>query len=704
MSTNRRREITATLLFTAAILLAGSLLTYDPEDPSFFSIRSDSVIHNGAGRFGAYLSDLFLTLFGLPSYLFPVAFGVAGAARLRKGEGDGLSPGRLAGFVLLISSTCAFAGLYLSPGPQPPGGLLGIYLDNAIIGFFGGFGSNIVFLSLFFIGILSLTSTPLPKIGAGVLTGVSAAWTRCGALFTAIGWRAGAKERLRESREGYGHARPRVSHRPPEPLPEPKEKKKEPEPLQEPLDYSGQTGYRLPPLSLLSDPPPQRASDQEALERNGAVLAKKLEDFGVEGQIVQHHPGPVVTLYEFEPAAGIKVNQITNLSEDLAMAMKALRVRIIAPLPEKSSVGIEVPNPARQEVFLKEVLKSEEFTDNPSRLKLAFGKDIFGKPYVADLAEMPHLLVAGATQSGKSVSLNAMILSLLYSTSPEELRLLLIDPKRLEFSLYADIPHLREPVVTGAKEASRALRRLLVEMQRRYEILAEAGVRDIEAYNTAHPEERLPYLVVMIDELADLMMVSARDVEDSIIRLAQMARAAGIHMILATQRPSVDVLTGLIKANFPARIAFRVAARVDSRTILDANGAEELLGRGDMLFLPPSTGVLTRIHGSKVSASDVSSVVGFVKGQGPPRYEEEEKGTPLEEGEEVRDDPIYPKAVDLVLTSGQASASLIQRRLQVGYPRAARMIEKMERERLVGPAIGSKPRQILVRRDGEERR
>ena len=509
--------------------------------------------------------------------------------------------------------------------------------------------------------------------------------------------------------------------------------------------------YRLPDPEMLSDPsgPLERMSDEE-LKAQSEVLSRALRSFGVDGTVTEVRPGPVVTMYEFEPAPGTKVARIVNLADDLALALKAISLRIVAPLPGKSVVGIEVPNRSRETVSLREVIMSDAFRRARSRLTMALGKDIFGAPVTADLKTMPHLLVAGATGAGKSVSLNTMLLSILFSAKPSEVKLLLIDPKMLEFQSYDGIPHLLRPVITDPKSAARGLGWVVAEMERRYKLLAEAGVRNIDAYNrkvadlhetfaeqdpslgepaerpTAFlsedarlsagetsiaegeqgcmqpkptPPEPLPFIVVMIDELADLMMVAPKDVEDKIARLAQMARASGIHLVLATQRPSVDVLTGLIKANFPARIAFQVSSKTDSRTILDANGAEALLGRGDMLYLASGTGRLARLHGSFVSDDDVRSVVEFVKTQALPVYNPELQSLKLDEAaEEESKDEVYEQAKELVLSSGQASASLIQRRLRVGYPRAARMIEQMESEGIVGAAGRDGRREVLGRR------
>ena len=459
---------------------------------------------------------------------------------------------------------------------------------------------------------------------------------------------------------------------------------------------------------------------------NAKILEKRLEDFGVSGKVVEVRPGPVVTMYEYEPAPGVKINKIVSLCDDLALALRAISVRIVAPIPGKAAVGIEIPNSIREPVYLKDILGTEDFSSAESKLTLALGKDIFGNPFVTNLGKMPHLLVAGATGTGKSVSLNSMICSLLYKSDPEEVKLLMIDPKRLELSIYDGIPHLLHSVVYDPKAAAQVLRWATQEMEVRYRLMAEKGVRNIERYNQKVEKEEkeqrkkacvpkeedgagaqggdaaqpLPYIVIVIDELADLMMVSARDVEASLTRLAQMARAAGIHLLLATQRPSVDVLTGVIKANFPTRISFQVSSKTDSRTILDANGAEHLLGSGDMLFLPPGTSRLVRVHGAYVSETEILRVVEFWKNQAPPVYDQSILEIKEEAPEAETDgyDEMYDQAVAVVADLRQASISMLQRRLRVGYNRAARMIEKMEQEGVVGPADGSKPREVYVKK------
>jgi S-DNA-T family DNA segregation ATPase FtsK/SpoIIIE len=529
-----------------------------------------------------------------------------------------------------------------------------------------------------------------------------------------------------------------------------KQNEKQGVPPQEAFEFIKADGnYRTPPLSLL-DPIPEagKRQDRETLNMNARLMEKKLKDFGVDGEVVEICPGPVITMYEFSPGPGIKVSRIAGLSDDLSMALQAHSIRIVAPIPGKGVVGIELPNRDREMVSLKEIFNSEEFHLGKLKLPLALGKDIAGNPLVTDLAKMPHLLVAGATGSGKSVAINTMILSLLYTSTPTDVRIIMVDPKMLELSVYEGIPHLLLPVVTNPKKAALALKWAVEEMGRRYRLMSDKGVRNIDSYNkelersekenacnkargTTVVEEiedledqdemaareaaiqaflekgdalehgHLPYIVVIVDELADLMMVAGREIEESIARLAQMARAAGIHLILATQRPSVDVITGLIKANFPARISFQVSSKIDSRTILDGNGAESLLGAGDMLFLPPGTSKMQRSHGAFVSDTEVQRVVEFLKKQGKPVYEksilEMKSGDDKGGGDEEQLDERYADALALVAEARQASISMIQRRLRIGYNRAARIIEKMEQDGVVGPSDGtSKPREVFL--------
>ena len=501
----------------------------------------------------------------------------------------------------------------------------------------------------------------------------------------------------------------------------------------------------MPPINYLLEPnhPKNQKSDRELLI-NSKILTKKLEDFSIDGQVTKVLPGPVITLYEFEPAAGVKVSRIVNLADDLAMGLRSVSVRILAPVPGKAVVGIEVPNVKVDAVTLKQLLASEEFAESHSRLTLALGADTSGVPVVTDLATIPHLLIAGATGSGKSVGLNSMIMSILYKATPAEVNFIMIDPKMLELSVYDGIPHLIAPVVTNPKKSANALSWAVSEMERRYQLLADKGFRNIGGYNSwvneqleereinrskpkkSEPETKrfdseglideeeeeelkpLPQIVIVIDELADLMMVASKDVEESLARLAQMARAAGIHLIVATQRPSVDVLTGLIKANFPARVSYQVSSRIDSRTILDTIGAEKLLGKGDMLFLPPGTSRLQRIHGPFVTDDEVKRVVQFLRKQGRPVYKGEilmakaKADDSLSGNGDDDDEEFFEQAVELVAQTRQASISMIQRRLRIGYNRAARIVETMEAKGMVGPADGAKPRKVYIPPSGAD--
>jgi S-DNA-T family DNA segregation ATPase FtsK/SpoIIIE len=471
---------------------------------------------------------------------------------------------------------------------------------------------------------------------------------------------------------------------------------------QETFDFGkgGAESFQLPPVGLLKAPPATELKrTREELQDNAEVLRRKLGDFEVDGRIVQVSPGPIITSYEFEPAPGVKLAQVVNLADDLALALKAASVRIVGPIPGRGTVAVEVPNDRAATVYFREILVSAEFAESKGRLPLALGKDVTGTPVVGDLAAMPHLLVAGATGSGKSVGLNAMICSILYKATPADVRFLMVDPKRLELSVYEGIPHLLAPVVTDAKEAAARLRWIVGKMDERYKELQGKQVRNIDGYNRAvEADKRLPYWVVVIDELADLMVVSAGEVQTSLVRLAQIARAVGIHLIVATQRPSVDVVTGLIKANFPTRIAFKVASKVDSRTVLDGNGAEQLLGQGDMIYVPPGASKQVRVHGAWLADEEVKAVCDFLRKQGTAVYEEVVLATEEEvaDGEAAERDDLYWDAVHLVIGQRQASISFLQRRMRLGYPKAARFIDMMEQDRIIGPGDGAKPREVLV--------
>jgi len=509
------------------------------------------------------------------------------------------------------------------------------------------------------------------------------------------------------------------------PLPPPP--KRRPQPQQKLFDFMRDEGkFQIPPIDLLEDPEERPVSvNDESLQMQSKLLEKKLEDFGVKGEVVAVTPGPVITTFEYAPAPGVKINKIVNLSDDLALALRAISIRIVAPIPGKAVIGIEVPNVDRETVRFKEIVASDDFENSKSKLTICLGKDIVGNPVAATLEKMPHLLIAGATGAGKSVALNTMICSLLFKATPDDVKMIMVDPKRIELSTYDGIPHLITPVVTDAKKATNALFWAVKEMEHRYELLSEKKARNISQYNqkilrelnkpvkdkqnpvdeaqdgtAQEPTRPLPYIVIIIDELADLMMVASRDVEVALTRLAQMARAAGIHLILATQRPSVDVLTGIIKANFPTRLTFQVSSKTDSRTIIDTNGAENLLGMGDMLFLPPGTGRLKRIHGAYISETEMTRIIDCLKQQQTPEYDQSVVEAPVREennGAETEYDEHYDSAVALVAKTGQASISMIQRHLRIGYNRAARIVEVMEKEGIVGPADGAKPREVLVR-------
>ncbi len=713
-------EVVGLLLFASGLLIILSLMSYTATDACFSVSNASGVTKNYIGIIGAYLSDALLRLFGVTAYLIPLfLFGYSVFLAL---GGEAVHPHlKKIGALILFLSTGAFFGLEsetvsLFGEEVPAGGMFGGFIAYLLVKGFSGTGSHIITITAIVISLMLLT----PFSPLSVLAWIRAAFARLSdQLDLLVTIYRGRREKAREAKQ-----RPAAPKELPKivdtqkSMPASMAKAGRPEkpakPVQESFGFmEGKGGkdnkgaYQLPLPDLLDQlPPATKKISKEDMLAQSELLARKLQDFDIEGRVTQVYPGPVVTMFEFEPAPGVKVSRIVGLSDDLALAMKAGSVRIVAPLPGKAAVGIEVPNNTRETVYFRQILESAEYQSHKSRLKIPLGKDIFGVSVMSSIDKMPHLLVAGATGSGKSVAINSIILALLYNARPSEVRLVLVDPKMLELSLYNDIPHLLTPVVTQPKKAAETLRALVAEMERRYRTLAEKGSKNIESYNKAVPEaERLPFIVVIIDELADLMMTVQREVEDSIMRLAQMARAAGIHLIVATQRPSVDVITGLIKANLPARISFQVSSKTDSRTILDANGAENLLGMGDMLFLPPGSAHLVRVHGCFVSEAEIKRVVEFVKKQGRPNYEllqqrakeiVEAETAAVEDGER---DEEYQRAVDLVQQNGKASTSFLQRHLRVGYNRAARMIEMMEKDGIVGPADGAKPRKVLVNRN-----
>ncbi len=723
------QEITALVLFAVGLLLLLSLVTYSSADPSFSVTGTGGEVKNAIGIIGSYLSDALLRLFGLCAYLIPLfLFSYAAYFAL---SGEALHPHlKKVGGVLLFVSLSTLLGIQgdsmrLFSEAVPTGGMLGQLVAVVLVKTVSVTGAVIIAATSLVISLVLLTPFSLLAALDGLGRALRSARDKL-VLLNDI--RKGRAEKAREAKARPAPPKeqppigpapaplaspPRVAVREPEP---PKERKlKQAKPVQAAFGFmdEGAGGFILPGADLLDPvPPPLKRVTEKDMLAQSSLLVQKLLDFDIQGRVTQVHPGPVVTMFEYEPAPGVKVRRIEGLADDLALAMKAASVRIVAPLPGKAAVGIEVPNSNRETVYFREIMESPEYQSQKTKLRIPLGKDIFGTPAAANVEKMPHLLVAGATGSGKSVAINAIIMALLLNARPNEVKLVMVDPKMLELSLYNDIPHLLTPVVTQPKKAAETLRAVVAEMERRYRQLAEKGAKNIESFNKAMPEQdRLPYIVVIIDELADLMMTVQKEIEDSIMRIAQMARAAGIHLIVATQRPSVDVVTGLIKANLPSRIAFQVSSKTDSRTILDANGAESLLGRGDMLFLPPGSSHLVRVHGCFVSEEEIKRVVEFVKKQAKPNYEllqqrvkeVAEAAVAATEGGER--DEEYERAVDLVQMNGQASTSFLQRRLRVGYNRAARMIEMMEKDGIVGPADGSKPRKVLVRKnmDGTER-
>ena len=699
---------------------------------SFLSFQLGQTKGNLGGPVGYGVSTVLLQAFGLAAYLFPLTLVVVGA-RVFRSRLDELSAARAGATGTLLLSLAILFGLLLRHNQVVnAGGWFGGFFGTLLVDACGLLGAYVV-VSVFLILALMFTTGSSLRAGGAAAAG--------GARHALAQWRAKRAQQaaapqilVNRRKESPGDGGPVIVLGEDAVLEV--ERKPRRKATQELLPFATDAGYRVPPLDLLDEPHHSGLRvDEEALRKSSEVLETKLANFGIQGKVVAVRPGPVITTFEIEPAPGVKVNRIVTLQDDLAMALRAMGVRILAPVPGKAVVGIEVANAKREQVFLKEIAESEAFQQSLSTLTLALGKDSAGIPAAADLARMPHLLLAGATGTGKSVSLNAMIMSILLKSAPRDVRFVMIDLKMLELSLYDELPHLLVPVVTDPKKAIIVLKNLVEQMDERYRLLKEKGVRNIDSYNRlmerdederragvielteaiddADPavpaekalrHERMPKIVIIIDELADLMMSAGRDVEEPITRLAQKARACGIHLILATQRPSVDVITGLIKANFPARISFQVTARVDSRTILDCIGAERLLGGGDMLYLPPGTARVQRLHGAFVSEAEIRKVVDFAKQQGKPQYafdllegDEEEEGDGLGVDDEY-DDVMYDQAVRLVTESRQASISWVQRRLRVGYNRAARMIERMERDGVVSTSENGRPREVLAQR------
>ncbi|HTP99503.1 MAG TPA: DNA translocase FtsK 4TM domain-containing protein [Casimicrobiaceae bacterium] len=729
------------LLVVAGVAYLGLILaSYTSTDPGWSFSGTGAPIGNRGGVVGAWLADLSLYLFGVSAWWWVIGgivLVVAGFRRVvRPEEADEHPLGfRVLGFGIALLASAALEALRLwklnATLPLAPGGAFGDMLGQGAARAFGFNGATLLLLALF-------------AVGLSLLFGIS--WLRVmeriGAFFESIVTRVRRRreeaadrrigeEAFAEREQAVMHLREEVEEREPiaivpPPAPAPKSERAVKE-RQRPL-FTDMPDSKLPPLALLEDAPAsQETVSNETLDFTSRLIERKLADFGVSARVLAAYPGPVITRYEIEPAVGVKGAQIVNLIKDLARALSVVSIRVVETIPGKSYMGLELPNPRRQTVKLIEILSSATYNDTHGALTLALGKDIAGKPVVADLARMPHLMVAGTTGSGKSVAVNAMILSLLYKAEPRQVRLILIDPKMLELSMYEGIPHLLAPVVTDMKLAPNALNWCVGEMERRYRLMSQLSVRNLAGYNAKiaegkksgkalvnpmsltpdqpEPLEEMPLIVVVVDELADLMMVTGKKIEELIARIAQKARAAGIHLILATQRPSVDVITGLIKANIPSRIAFQVASKVDSRTILDQMGAEALLGQGDMLFMPPGVGHPMRVHGAFVSDGEVHRVVEYLKAQGAPQYieglleggaaGEDAEGVSVE-GADAEADPMYDQAVALVLKTRRPSISLVQRHLRIGYNRAARLIEQMEKAGLVSPMQTNGNRDVLV--------
>ncbi len=772
---NRRlNELAGFVGMTIAVLLLLSLVSYHSSDisldvaaPAAFT----APVRNWIGVFGAYLADMLYQLLGYAALVLPVALFLF-SLRWFRSKAVASPAVKVVGCVLLVFSADALAGLLSLPrigGSLAPGGFLGALLSGGLVSLLNPLGADVVAVASLLVGLFLTTKFSFSGT-ASLLGRFLPTETVAQRVDTVrdwfMTWREARRKRKLEKIRAVGHRpvpvqigvkeapkMPRPSQEASEidedrepviaPLPSPSGRSERREPPvvtfeqpgsgrpgrhSEPRIAGNQASFRLPSPGLLR--PSERAEkfDENDLKTYAHAIEKKCMEFGVAGQITQINPGPVVTTFEFKPEAGVKYSRVTALAEDLCLALRAESI-LIERIPGKSTVGIEVPNVHRQTISLREMIESTEFSGSASKLTIALGKSLIGRIRTADLSQMPHLLIAGATGTGKSVFINSMLMSMLYKATPDEMKLVLVDPKRLELGLYEDIPHLFTPVVTDPKVASNVLRNATREMENRLKILAKKGVRNIDQYNRLlarrkepldvaesgeaggePPEAPLPYIVIVIDELADLMMVDTNNVEESITRLAQMARAVGIHLILATQRPSVDVITGLIKANFPARISFRVATKVDSRTILDSNGSESLLGRGDMLYLPAGSSRLDRVHGPFVTEDEIVAVCDFWRSQAKASYHEELLDPPKDEDEEGSggeggeggggfDDELYEEAVRVVCDMGRASTSTLQRRLRIGYGRAARLIDMMEKDGIVGPADGPRPREVLKKRD-----
>jgi len=731
------------LLLSSGVLAYLTLVlgTYDPLDPAWSRQSALEDASNAGGVVGAHISDVLLYLFGISAWWIVLA-GTLLVVRAYRHTARRITENPkvvllvTTGLALLVFSSAAFEGLRLYSAhfelPGKPGGIVGGEIALISSSAFGFIGSTLMFLILMAVGISLVSGISWITISEKV--GYWLEWT---ALRIWQGWeswrdrKAGEialearMDRLDEVREKFTSPDPKPL-RIDKPIQHVAQSERAQKEKQKPL-FEDLPDSELPSINLLDTPPSDvEVISSDTLEYTSRLIEKKLLDFNIEVRVVAAQPGPVITRYEIEPAVGVKGSQIINLTRDLARSLSVVSIRVVETIPGKTTMGLEIPNTKRQVVYLSEVLASQTYADVPSPLAIALGKDISGVPVCADLAKMPHLLVAGTTGSGKSVAINAMILSLLYKSTPNEVRMILVDPKMLELSVYEGIPHLLAPVVTEMPKAAHALNWCVGEMDRRYRLMSALGVRNLSGFNTKirqaaktnkkidnpfslNPEEpeplqELPLIVVVIDELADLIMVVGKKIEELIARLAQKARAAGIHLILATQRPSVDVITGLIKANIPTRIAFQVSSRVDSRTILDQMGAEQLLGQGDMLYLPPGSGYPQRVHGAFVDDQEVHRVVDTLKSRGEPQYIDSILEAPVSSedsgdgigGGDAESDPLYDQAVEIVLKNKRASISLVQRHLRIGYNRAARLVEQMESAGLVSSMSSSGSREILA--------
>ena len=720
MNHSHLNEIKAIILIAVGLLIFLGLISYSPQDLSFLSFPANSPAKNLIRIFGAGFSFGLFFIFGWVSYLLPLILFSWGLGKFR--ERNFFLPFRLPGLLLLAFSLSSL--MAMTSGQSEVcfrrGGLIGFIFSRFLVNYFGTGGWVIVItlallscvlvmeflLSRFVLKITEAVKAKLKLPRINPLRNLFIFFSR-----PAVSNRLNLNPLMKRNKEKLqevsiaGEELP-VSQK--QALAGSKIELKLNQGPQEIKAVKAKSvqlksgAYQLPSLGLLDDPAASASRKvlEEDLTGNAHILEDTLLDFGVSVRVTNIERGPAITRYELEPAPGVKVQRIVSLGDDIALAMKAQSVRIVAPIPGKSRVGIEVPNSSIGAVYLKEVLSSPEFQNAQSKLTIALGKDITGKSVVSDLAEMPHLLIAGTTGSGKTVCVNSLILSILYRATPEEAKFLMVDPKMVELSVYNGLPHLLCPVVTDARKVSNALNWVVSEMEERYKLLAKAGSRNIESYNQKEPD-KLSYIIVVIDELADLMAIAANTIENAITRLAQLSRAVGIHLILATQRPSVDVITGVIKANFPARISFKVASKVDSRTVLDANGADKLLGRGDMLFMRPGEAKLIRAQGSLLRDAEIERVVEFIKSEAEPVFEEailKEQARALNPSEREKDE-LFDQAVRLILESNQASVSILQRRLMLGYARAARIIDAMEQEGIVGSFQGSKPRKILIDKD-----